>query len=166
MEDREGTNQRPQLEREDSTTALLSDSNREKESFPMACTKRTIFSAPEAGRSPRVIEASIVAFPPRKKEAAGQGEGERRSIFKRLSGSALCKMTVIVYIAGCVLVSALYVALYGGQSQKLFAASDAWIPGKVSLHLVLVGGTRCECSLEREGRKVNGVDCNVIVWLL
>ena len=80
------------------------------------------------GRSSVRSRDGIPFLPPGKKNAPA----ERKSFWKRVSGSALCKVTVIVYLLGCVLVSALYVA-YGGQSQKLFAASDAWIPGKVEI---------------------------------
>lgn len=100
---------------------------REKEHIPLAPAKRTLYFVHDAGRSQPIETNAIPFLPPKKMEK----EGERKSIWKRVSGSALCKITVIVYLLGCVLVSALYVALYGGQSQKLFAASDAWIPGKV-----------------------------------
>ena len=48
----------------------------------------------------------------------------------RLSGSGICKLSVIFYLVTCVLISALYVAFFG-KSQSLFG--DAWIPGKVAL---------------------------------
>ena len=119
-----------ELRREDSKTALLFGSTEGRESFPAARAPQRFFFLPSNGESQRVVEGSIV-LPP--KEGQGKGaEGRRKkSICKRVSGSFLCKVTALAYLVGCVLVSALYVALYGGQSQKLFAASDAWIPGKV-----------------------------------
>lgn len=119
-----------ELRRKDSKTALLFGSTGGRESFPLARAPQRFFFLPSNGGSQRVIEGSIVL--PRK-EGQGKGieGGKKKSVCKRISGSFLCKVTALAYLVGCVLVSALYVALYGGQSQKLFAASDAWIPGKV-----------------------------------
>lgn len=46
----------------------------------------------------------------------------------KVTGSCLCKLSVVFYLAVCVLISALYVAFYG-KNQPIFG--DAWIPGKV-----------------------------------
>ena len=131
MEDRKDREfLRPEMERTDRNTALPLQPNQEKEPFPMTPAKQTVYFAHGAGTS-QVMEANVAPFlAPRKHEQA-EREGERKSIWKRVSGSGLCKVTVIVYLLSCVLVSALYVALYGGKSQEMFAASDAWIPGKV-----------------------------------
>ena len=118
---------RPEMEKVDKNAALLLQ---EKEPIPITSAKQTVYFVHDAGRS-QIIEASVAPFAsPAKKEQA-EREGERKSIWKRVSGSGVCKVTVIVYLLSCVLVSALYVALYGGKSQEMFAASDAWIPGKV-----------------------------------
>lgn len=110
-------------ERDAKATHLLGPS-KEKDPFSVQPMEQSYYFGRNSGK----IRDSIPFLPPPKKGAPT----ERKSVWKRVSGSALCKVTVIVYLLGCVLVSALYVALYGGQSQKLFAASDAWIPGKVS----------------------------------
>ncbi len=47
-----------------------------------------------------------------------------------VSGSCMCKLSIVFYLAACIIVSALYVAFYG-KNQAFFG--DAWIPGKVSL---------------------------------
>ena len=49
----------------------------------------------------------------------------------KITGSCLCKVSAVVYVGLCVLVSALYVAVYG-QTQQYFEPSNVWIPGKVS----------------------------------
>ncbi len=56
---------------------------------------------------------------------------------KRRRCACLCKVSGLFYLVGCVLVSALYVAVYG-QSQQYFAASteEVWVPGKVLLPLL------------------------------
>lgn len=51
----------------------------------------------------------------------------------KISGSCVCKLSVVVYLAMCILISALYVAFYG-KNQAIFG--DAWIPGKVLVALV------------------------------
>lgn len=117
-------------EERDRKKAFIFEYKREKEPFPLTPSKQTLFSIHDSGRS-QPLHTNIAPFVSAKKKGQERGEEERKSIWKRVSGSALCKVTVVVYLLGCVLVSALYVALYGGQSQKLFAASDAWIPGKV-----------------------------------
>ena len=50
-----------------------------------------------------------------------------------MSGSCMCKLSVVVYLVTCILISALYVVFFG-KNQAIFG--DAWIPGKVSLGLV------------------------------
>lgn len=45
-----------------------------------------------------------------------------------VTGGCLCKISLLVYLAVCILVSALYVAIYG-QNQQPFG--EVWIPGKV-----------------------------------
>lgn len=65
------------------------------------------------------------------KEADGYSKGGERSKGRcKVTGSCLCKLSVVFYLATCILISALYVAFYG-KNQALFG--DAWIPGKVSL---------------------------------
>ena len=117
-------------EERDRKKAFIFEYNREKEPFPLTPSKQDLFFVHDSGRS-QPLHTNVAPFVSAKKKDQERGEEERKSIWKRVSGSALCKVTVVVYLLGCVLVSALYVALYGGQSQKLFAASDAWIPGKV-----------------------------------
>ena len=57
----------------------------------------------------------------------------RRSCCSKVSGSSFCKVSALVYLIGCVLVSALYVAIYG-QSQQLFVSTEeVWVPGKVRM---------------------------------
>ena len=116
---------------EGEAATLLTESDRRKETYPPLPAKQALYLVEDAQKFELgPLNAGVAPFsPPTKKEATHE---ERRSFWKRVSGSALCKVTVIVYLLACVLVSALYVALYGGQSQKMFAASDAWIPGKVS----------------------------------
>lgn len=46
----------------------------------------------------------------------------------KLSGSCLCKLSIVGYLGACIIISALYVVFYG-KNQALFG--DAWIPGKV-----------------------------------
>ena len=46
----------------------------------------------------------------------------------KMSGSCMCKLSVVFYLATCIIVSALYVAFFG-KNQAFFG--DAWIPGKV-----------------------------------
>lgn len=57
------------------------------------------------------------------------GTGRRRC---EVTGSCMCKLSVVFYLAACILISALYVAFYG-KNQAIFgdAYGDAWIPGKV-----------------------------------
>lgn len=111
--------------------AFLFESNVEKEPLHLTPSKHAFFFVPDTGRS-QAPHSNVAPFVSPRKKYDDEGE-ERKSIWKRVSGSALCKVTVIFYLLACLLVSALYVALYGGQSQKLFAASDAWIPGKVGM---------------------------------
>lgn len=71
------------------------------------------------------------------KEAGSYG-GETESCRRRceVSGSCMCKLSVVFYLAACILISALYVAFYG-KNQAIFG--DAWIPGKVRLGLLGMG---------------------------
>jgi hypothetical protein len=55
----------------------------------------------------------------------GDDQGRRRC---KVTGSCMCKLSVVFYLAGCILISALYVAFFG-KNQAFFG--DAWIPGKV-----------------------------------
>ena len=52
-----------------------------------------------------------------------------------VTGGCLCKISLLVYLAVCILVSALYVGIYG-QNQQPFG--EVWIPGKVGGHTHLV----------------------------
>lgn len=66
------------------------------------------------------------------KEVGDGGSGRRCC---KVTGSCMCKLSVVFYLAACILVSALYVVFFG-KNQPFFG--DAWIPGKVSacgLHL-------------------------------
>ena len=47
----------------------------------------------------------------------------------RITGRCLCKLSIVFYLLGCVLISTLYVIFYGNK-QQIFG--EAWIPGKVS----------------------------------
>ena len=114
----------------DKATALAMEAKLRREPYtPISDTKALYFVQ-------SAEEKHTTAPPPRKRDGGPERE-ERRSIWKRLSGSALCKVTVVGYLLSCVLVSALYVALYGGHSQKMFASSDAWIPGKVRFERIV-----------------------------
>lgn len=64
----------------------------------------------------------------KKSQAPDEQENPRRC---RLSanGRCMCKLSVVFYLATCVIVSALYVAFFG-KNQAFFG--DAWIPGKVT----------------------------------
>lgn len=116
------------------STALLLQPKLKREPYPPIATKKALYFVQGAEFEPnRVDEKQAAPFSPPRKRATPEREEEKKSIWKRLSGSALCKVTVVGYLLGCVLVSALYVALYGGHSQKMFASSDAWIPGKVRI---------------------------------
>ena len=55
--------------------------------------------------------------------------GTETSCWKwKINGSCVCKLSIVFYLAVCVLISALYVAFFG-KNQAIFG--DAWIPGKV-----------------------------------
>ena len=60
-------------------------------------------------------------------DAGGCGEASRRNC--SVSGSCMCKLSVVFYLAACILVSALYVAFFG--KNEVSFGQDAWIPGKV-----------------------------------
>ena len=49
----------------------------------------------------------------------------------RVSGRCLCKLSIVLYLLGCVLISTLYVIFYGNK-QQIFG-EEAWIPGKVGV---------------------------------
>lgn len=55
-------------------------------------------------------------------------ESSRRRCKLSASGRCMCKLSVIIYLATCITVSALYV-VYFAKNQAYFG--DAWIPGKV-----------------------------------
>ena len=55
----------------------------------------------------------------------------------RITGGCLCKISLLVYLVVCILVSALYVAIYG-QNQPLFG--EVWIPGKVCIWRTITRG--------------------------
>ena len=119
------------MDETDGDTTQLLELSHEKEPKSLNSARDMAFLLHDAGypnNSPRY------SSPPRKKVKT-EKDVERKSIWKRVSGTALCKLIIIAYILSCVLVSALYVALYGGQSQTMFAASDAWIPGKVRTYI-------------------------------
>ena len=50
---------------------------------------------------------------------------------RRVSGRCLCKLSIVLYLLACVVVSTLYVIFYGNK-QQLFG-EEAWIPGKVGI---------------------------------
>ena len=56
---------------------------------------------------------------------------------RRVTGRCLCKLSIVFYLLGCVVISTLYVIFYGNK-QQLFG--EAWIPGKV-------GGATCTCTM-------------------
>lgn len=76
-------------------------------------------------------EASVELLkqPKLDKEAESYSK-EKESCRRRcnLSGSCMCKLSVVVYLVTCILISALYVVFFG-KNQAIFG--DAWIPGKV-----------------------------------
>lgn len=51
----------------------------------------------------------------------------------KVTGSCMCKLSVVFYLAACILISALYVVFFG-KNQAFFG--DAWIPGKVRVSVV------------------------------
>ena len=137
MEKREQEkHQEPLLE--DRKTVLVYRSDEPKNGFPLARAPRRLFFFP--GRTSGGSHSDVEPELSLSGEKQSSGEQKKSSVCQRVSGSALCKVTALAYLIGCVLVSALYVALYGGQSQKLFAASDAWIPGKVRREVGMEGG--------------------------
>ena len=56
---------------------------------------------------------------------------ENTSSPSRVSGRCLCKLSIVLYLLGCVLISTLYVIFYGNK-QQIFG-EEAWIPGKVGV---------------------------------
>lgn len=50
---------------------------------------------------------------------------------RRVSGRCLCKLSIVLYLLGCVLIATLYVIFYGNK-QQIFG-EEAWIPGKVGV---------------------------------
>ena len=60
-------------------------------------------------------------------EASVERERHRRCKLSA-NGRCLCKLSIGLYLATCVVVSALYVVFYG-KNQAFFG--EAWIPGKV-----------------------------------
>ena len=60
-------------------------------------------------------------------EVSGDSSGGRRCGLSA-SGRCVCKISLMLYLATCITVSALYVAFFG-KNQAFFG--DAWIPGKV-----------------------------------
>ena len=83
--------------------------------------------------------SACVARPTRSSsDSLGHGvaeDGER----SRISGTCLCKFSAVIYLATCVMISALYVAIYG-QSQQYFTSEEVWVPGKVRNNLCV-----CTC---------------------
>lgn len=70
---------------------------------------------------------------PSKEADSSESEACKRRC--KVSGSCMCKLSVVFYLAGCILISALYVVFFG-KNQPLFG--EAWIPGKVWTHLMLL----------------------------
>ena len=62
------------------------------------------------------------------------GKESCRKRWCTVSGSCMCKLSIVFYLAACIIVSALYVAFFG-KNQAFFG--EAWIPGKVSCSIVL-----------------------------
>lgn len=48
------------------------------------------------------------------------------------SGNRGCKIFALVYLAGCILVSAFYVIAYGKNQHAYFYTEEVWVPGSVS----------------------------------
>ena len=59
------------------------------------------------------------------------GEDAAPPSSSRISGRCLCKLSIVLYLLGCVLISTLYVIFYGNK-QQIFG-EEAWIPGKVGV---------------------------------
>ena len=53
---------------------------------------------------------------------------EDRTCRSRVTGRCLCKLSILLYLLGCVLISTLYVIFYGNKQPGF---GEAWIPGKV-----------------------------------
>ena len=79
-------------------------------------------------------------------KGAGQSASQRRRCPDGVSGACLCKLSGLIYLVGCVLVSALYVAIYGQSQQYFTSPEDVWVPGKVLTVTCIV----CRCNLEIE----------------
>ena len=59
---------------------------------------------------------------------ASCGKEKHRKCRPNVNGRCLCKLSVVLYLATCIVVSALYVVFFG-RNEAFFG--DAWIPGKV-----------------------------------
>lgn len=81
------------------------------------------------------------------KKGIASTAGERRGCLSRVSvtGSCLCKLSIVIYLLACVLVSALYVAIYGPN--ELYTSPDVGHPRPGSLSgEVCGGGVLCVCT--------------------
>ena len=48
------------------------------------------------------------------------------------SGNRSCKIFALVYLAGCIIVSAVYVVAYGKNQHVYFYSEEVWVPGTVN----------------------------------
>ena len=135
----------------DESATLLMESTLMKEPYLPLPVKQTLCFVQGSEKFEPDRSDEAVFSPPTAEKGATREKRlpeKKKSFWKRVSGSPLCKVTVVVYLLGCVVVSALYVSLYGSSSQKMFAASDAWIPGKVgSIYFLRVVYTLCEITV-------------------
>ena len=118
-----------ETEADESATLLMESTHKKEPYLPLPVKQTLCFVQGSEKFEPDRSDEAVFSPPTAEKGATRE---KKKSFWKRVSGSPLCKVTVVVYLLGCVVVSALYVSLYGSSSQKMFAASDAWIPGKVS----------------------------------
>jgi len=80
-----------------------------------------------AGHHSRNSSTSSSLSSETEREVKEEKEGDKEKGC-RITGGCLCKISLLVYLMVCIIVSALYVAIYG-QNQQLFG--EVWIPGKV-----------------------------------
>ena len=110
------------VEGESIIMAPLGDSKREKKVIFMKQHSRT---SSESSCSGDEQQADPI-LPTKVVEATEDAPSSRR-----ISGRCLCKLSIVLYLLGCVLISTLYVIFYGNK-QQIFG-EEAWIPGKVGV---------------------------------
>lgn len=105
--------------------APISEAKREKKVIFMKGHSRT---SSESSCSGDEQQADPI-LPTKVVEAASSEDAAPSS--SRVSGRCLCKLSIVLYLLGCVLISTLYVIFYGNK-QQIFG-EEAWVPGKVGV---------------------------------